>query len=106
MSVYELGKGVITKIWGRIGNEVFAFTKGGQPIARSVYRQGTRTQKQVAWGVEYNVVDEAWKNLTVEERNAWRKCAKGKAVSNYAAFMKLNLLRQRAGETLILICNK
>jgi len=89
---------LVARIVGRVGNMVFAATKGNTQIMRGVYRKDPATEKQKSWHQKYNVADFLWSDLTQAEKNIWRKEVKRPGQSNYSMFMHVNLIRVRDGK--------
>lgn len=101
MAVGILGMGaLINRCTGKLGNSYLYYDERGCLIIRSAYKKVGRNSVQKSWDVHYNRVDNLWSELSTFEKDAWRKIAKGKAISNYAIFMRTNLNREKAGETL------
>lgn len=100
--IYAQGA-IIVKAVGRFAGFVIATWRREICYIRRTWKEIEATPKQLEVRRLYSEVDRLWRRLSREEKEAWRKIARGEGISNYAAFMAVNLKRAFAGEPLLRI---
>jgi len=97
----KLDVAIIREAWGKIAGNVISFKGDEVKYLRKTYKDSCVTDKQRAWRNKYHVVDIAFKDLTDEQKAAWRKFAPTRQ-NEYSYFMQVNLKRAAKGLPVIM----
>jgi len=84
---------ILLKATGRFAGYVMAYWKQQVHYIRRVWKEKYPSEEQLEIRKQYRKADQLWRDLEEWEKNKWREIAKGKGISNYAAFMRENLNR-------------
>ena len=90
-------------IWplGRLSRIVFSH-RGNTHVARTAYKEPSRSPQQLLGQTAFTVADLAWQNLPDPGKDLWREWRKWDRLHGYPWFMRINIPLARSGQPLLL----
>jgi len=82
----------------KIGDLVFVQTNGKTYVRKKVIPRQVNSEAQQRIRALFRETVEAWKELSRDTQNNWDEAARGKAMSGYNLFIRVNMKRLKTGK--------